>query len=110
MLLGSALEALFWIAISNFVIPVMLSIAQLVVIWMSKDLMVLAIIFTVNIYVEIIGVLMATIWVAGSQWREKKSRGAPVLTTVTVEMEESITGYTRSRSIGIEANPWTTEK
>ncbi len=77
---------------------------------MSKDLMVLAIIFTVNIYVEIIGVLMATIWVAGSQWREKKSRGAPVLTTVTVEMEESITGYTRSRSIGIEANPWTTEK
>jgi len=104
---SSALEALFWIAISNFVIPVMLSIAQLVVVWMSKDFAVLAMIFTVNVYVEIIGVLMATIWVVGSRWREKDSSDAPVLTTVTVGMEESPTGYS---GVGIEANPWTTEK
>lgn len=93
ILLGSALEAFFWITISNFVIPAILSVIQLVVIWMSRDFMVVALICTVNIYVEIIGVLLATIWAVGSRRREENSsRSVPVLTTVTVGMDESTTG------------------
>ncbi|KAF8735165.1 hypothetical protein AX14_002620 [Amanita brunnescens Koide BX004] len=64
---SSTLEALFWIAVSNFVIPVMLSIAQLVVMWISKDMITVALICIVNIYGEIIGVLLATIWTGESR-------------------------------------------
>ena len=105
ILSGSTLEALFWIAVSNFFIPVMLSITQLIMIWTSKNIMVVAPICMVNIYVEIIGVLLATIWANGSQWRDDNSSGnAPVLTTVRVEMDESMKGYT---SVSVGAKPWT---
>jgi hypothetical protein len=105
ILIGSTLEALFWIAISNFVIPVVLSIAQLVVLWTSKNVFIVAPIMIVNIYVEIIGVLLATVWTVGSQWREEEySRSVPALTTVTVGMDELTTGYA---SISIEAKPRT---
>jgi hypothetical protein len=108
ILSGSVLQAFFWITISNFVIPAILSVIQLVVIWTSRDFMVVALICTVNIYVEIIGVLLATIWAVGS-WRreENSSRSVPVLTTVTVEMDESTTGYA---SINNDMKPQTTEK
>ena len=99
MLLGSTLEALFWIAVSNFVIPVMLSIAQLVMIWTSRNIMIVAPICMVNIYVEIIGVLLATIWANRSQWRDENT---PVLTTARVEMDESTKEFT---SVSIDAKP-----
>ena len=106
-LIGSTLEALFWIAVSNFVIPVVLSIAQLVVLWVSQNIFIVAPIMIVNIYVEIIGVLLATVWAVGSQWQEEKcSRSSvPALTTVTVEMDESATGY--ASTVSIEAKPRT---
>ncbi len=99
MLLGSTLEALFWIAVSNFVIPVMLSIAQLVMIWISRNIMIVAPICMVNIYVEIIGVLLATIWANRSQWRDENT---PVLTTARVEMDESTKEFT---SVSTDAKP-----
>ncbi len=103
ILLGSTLEALFWIAVSNFVIPVMLSITQLIMMWISKNVMIVAPICMVNVYVEIIGVLLATIWANGSQWRDENSSGnAPVLTTVRVEVDESMKGYA---SVSIDAMP-----
>jgi hypothetical protein len=107
ILSGSTLEALFWIAVSNFVIPVMLSIAQLVVLRASKNIFTVAPIMIVNIYVEIIGVLLATVWASGSRWREENSSGSmAVSTTMTVEMDESTStvGYT---SINIEMKPRT---
>ncbi|KAF8336199.1 hypothetical protein F5887DRAFT_577057 [Amanita rubescens] len=105
---SSVLQAFFWITISNFVIPAILSVIQLAVIWTSRDFMVVALICTVNIYVEIIGVLLATILAVGSRRREENSsRSVPVLTTVTVEMDESTTGYA---SIDNDMKPQTTEK
>ena len=104
---GSTLEALFWIAVSNFVIPVMLSIAQLVVMWISKDMITVALICIVNIYGEIIGVLLATIWTGESRWREENSsKDASELTDVTIGTNpESTAGCSRievkSRTIGI---------
>ncbi|KAF8638222.1 hypothetical protein AX17_002371 [Amanita inopinata Kibby_2008] len=69
------LETLFWIAVSNFVIPVMLSIAQLVVVWVEKDIFDVVPICLVNVYVEIIGVLLATVWAAGTRWQEESEEG-----------------------------------
>lgn len=69
----------------------MLSIAQLVVMWISKDMIIVALIYTANIYVEIIGVLLATVWTRESRWREENSsKSAPELTTVTVEVKSRI--------------------
>ncbi len=70
--------------------------------------MVVALICTVNIYVEIIGVLLATIWAVGSRRREENSStSVPVLTSVTVGMDESTTGYA---SIDNNMKPQTTER
>ncbi|KIL62109.1 hypothetical protein M378DRAFT_81661 [Amanita muscaria Koide BX008] len=85
---SSTLEALFWIALSNFVIPVILSIVELIVIWLSTDIFNVVPIFLVNLYVEIIGVLLATVWAAGTTWQDnhKSSRSGPqVFTTVNMD-------------------------
>ena len=83
---ASAIEALFWIAVSNFVIPVLLSIVQLIVIWTSDDIFNVSPITIVNQYIEIIGVLLATVWAAGTRWQnDQRPRSAiQVLTTVDV--------------------------
>lgn len=83
----------------------MLSIAQLVVMWISKDMIIVALIYTANVYVEIIGVLLATVWTRESRWREDNSLKSAALdselTTVTIGTNsESTTGC-----IHIEAKP-----
>ncbi|KAF8624144.1 hypothetical protein AX17_007207 [Amanita inopinata Kibby_2008] len=68
----SKLQALFWICVFNFVIPVILSIAQLIVIFLNSDVFKVYPIFLVNIYVEIIGVLLATVWAEGIKWQDDR--------------------------------------
>ncbi|KAG7093929.1 hypothetical protein E1B28_007564 [Marasmius oreades] len=67
---AARLKALFWIAISNFVFPVLLSLAQLIFAFRDSSYLDGGYIFLTNNYVEIIGVLMATVWVAGSHWSD----------------------------------------
>ncbi|KAF8625010.1 hypothetical protein AX15_005595 [Amanita polypyramis BW_CC] len=87
---SSRLEALFWIAISNFVIPVILSIVQLVIVWTSSDIFTVVPVCLVNIYVGIIGVLLATVWATGMRWEEEERTGSGlVLTTVEVDTSTS---------------------
>ncbi|PFH50975.1 hypothetical protein AMATHDRAFT_3484 [Amanita thiersii Skay4041] len=96
---ASRLEALFWIAVSNFVIPVLLSIAQLIVVWLDNSIFDVVPICLVNIYVEIIGVLLATVWVAaGSQWEERKTD--QMLTSIQFTEATSPTSSGHSRSSG----------
>ncbi|KAK2467344.1 hypothetical protein APHAL10511_000579 [Amanita phalloides] len=90
---SSALEALFWISLSNFVIPVMLSIAQLVVVWKSPNIFNVVPICIVNVYVQIIGVLLATVWASGTRWQgEHKTTNVSVLTTLQMGVNNSQTG------------------
>jgi hypothetical protein len=56
------LRALFWIALSNFVFPAFFAIAQYVLIFRDSNPTHFLIVMISNIYVEIIGVLFATIW------------------------------------------------
>ncbi|KIL62108.1 hypothetical protein M378DRAFT_13063 [Amanita muscaria Koide BX008] len=98
---SSTLEALFWIALSNFVIPVILSIVELLVIWLSTDIFNVVPIFLVNLYVEIIGVLLATVWAAGTRGQDnhKSSRSGPQVFT-TVNMDTGIdTPTSRDNSV-----------
>ncbi|TFK37705.1 hypothetical protein BDQ12DRAFT_569585, partial [Crucibulum laeve] len=59
---------LFWIAVSNFVFPVLLSLAQLIFSFKDPSFLDGNYVFMCNDYVAIIGVLLATVWTAGNQW------------------------------------------
>ena len=54
---------------SNFVFPVILSIIQLVFIFRDPDFLKGTYIYLTNSFVEIIGVLLATVWTSGSHWK-----------------------------------------
>ncbi|PIL26376.1 hypothetical protein GSI_12132 [Ganoderma sinense ZZ0214-1] len=67
------LKTLFWISVSNFVFPVLLNVVQLIFILRDPDFTRGLLVFMVNNYVTIIGVLLATIWASGSEVRERAS-------------------------------------
>lgn len=58
----SRLRTLFWIAFFNFLIPVFLNIVQLALIYNDSNLFHTIYVYEINTYVNIIGVLFATIW------------------------------------------------
>ncbi|KAK0186624.1 hypothetical protein F5146DRAFT_137695 [Armillaria mellea] len=69
---SSRINALFWIAISNFVFPVFLACVQLICSFRTQSYLTATYIVITNIYFEIISVLLATIWSAGRQWSEEQ--------------------------------------
>ncbi|KAK0245510.1 hypothetical protein EDD85DRAFT_20707 [Armillaria nabsnona] len=70
------LSTLFWISVSNFVFPVMLSFVQFVLAFDAYLFLDATYIIMSNIYFEIIAVLLATIWSAGSRWSEEQQATA----------------------------------
>ncbi|KAG2125868.1 hypothetical protein BD769DRAFT_1628516 [Suillus cothurnatus] len=67
-MMASHLQALFLIALSNFVFPVILNIIQLGLIFSSTtSFFQTSTVYMVNNYVNIIGVVFATIWAIGSR-------------------------------------------
>ncbi|KAI0776549.1 hypothetical protein BD413DRAFT_602137 [Trametes elegans] len=71
--LSSRLRTLFWIAVSNFVIPVLLNLTQLIFTFHDSSFLHGTYIFIVNNYVQIIGVLLATVWSTGTQCSSRAS-------------------------------------
>ncbi|KAE9397038.1 hypothetical protein BT96DRAFT_761514, partial [Gymnopus androsaceus JB14] len=59
---GERLRILFWIALSNFVFPAMVTIALLVLNCVDRNYTHFLLVFISNIFVEAFGVLFATIW------------------------------------------------
>ncbi|KAJ7157788.1 hypothetical protein C8R46DRAFT_1112969 [Mycena filopes] len=73
---ASKLRSLFFIAVGNFVFPCLLSLVQLIFVFRNPNFLDGTYVFFTNCYVEIIGVLLATIWVAGGHWSEQNSSGS----------------------------------
>ncbi|KAG2042215.1 hypothetical protein BDR03DRAFT_854103 [Suillus americanus] len=63
------LQTLFWIALSNFIIPALFSVAQIIVIYCEVDPVVINQIILANTSIAVIGVVFATVW-AGSVNRQ----------------------------------------
>ncbi|KAJ6519120.1 hypothetical protein C8R45DRAFT_13220 [Mycena sanguinolenta] len=61
---GDKLKSLFLLALSSFMFPCMFSIAQIILTFRDHDFYIGAYVFVNNLYIEIIGVLLATIWVS----------------------------------------------
>lgn len=69
-----------WIVASNFIVPDLLSLAQLIVIFLGPrynvDIYVFSLFF-VNPCVEIISVLFATVWAARNHWQADEDSPPP---------------------------------
>ncbi|KAI1795244.1 hypothetical protein LXA43DRAFT_882068 [Ganoderma leucocontextum] len=66
---AARVRTLFWIALSNFVFPVIFDVAQLVLIFRDPNYVEGFYVISVNSYVSILGVLFSTIWASGSAAR-----------------------------------------
>ncbi|KAJ7621507.1 hypothetical protein DFH06DRAFT_1341135 [Mycena polygramma] len=62
------LKSLFFLALSSFMFPCMFSIAQIILTFHNHDFFLGAYVFVNNLYIEIIGVLLATIWASKSRY------------------------------------------
>ncbi|PFH46140.1 hypothetical protein AMATHDRAFT_156171 [Amanita thiersii Skay4041] len=67
----STIRGLFWIAISNFIFPLLLGIVELVFMFHDPSFIHGIIVGIINAYVSIIGVLLATVWAASVRWTEE---------------------------------------
>jgi hypothetical protein len=63
------LQTLFWIALSNFTIPALFSVAQIIVIYREVNPVIINQIILANTSIAVIGVVFATVW-AGSVTRQ----------------------------------------
>ena len=59
---------LFWIAVTNFVFPVILNIAQIIISFLDPVEFHSVYIFYASLYFNIIGVLLATVWRSSTHW------------------------------------------
>jgi len=98
------LRALFWIAVSNFVFPVFFNIAQYILIFKDSDFNDYWIVLVTNIYVQIIGVLFATVWQATkpSESRSPTIGKAEKIQFATRNMD-SESGTMDSGSVGLHS-------
>ena len=68
------LRTLFWVAATNFVVPVLFSLAQIIVVYREVDVLVVNDIVLVNTSIAVIGVIFATVWVDTGHWVRDHSR------------------------------------
>lgn len=70
------LRTLFWISVSNFVFPVILNLAQLILAFRNPNFLDGAYVLIVNNYISVIGVLLATIWSTSTKVQGVHSTGS----------------------------------
>lgn len=70
---GQRLRTLFYIAVSNFVFPSLLSLAQLVVVYKNVYVLTVNEIVLVNTMVAVIGVVFATVWAGSVNYQDEKT-------------------------------------
>ncbi|KAM5531172.1 hypothetical protein V8D89_015142 [Ganoderma adspersum] len=97
------LKTLFWISVSNFVFPVVLDLALLVLAFRDGSFLDGAYVLLVSNYVDIVAVLLATIWTTSTKYPPAggtggpsgmgiRSRTSPRFAVVTVDGEEPFDG------------------
>lgn len=96
------LASLFWIAVSNFLFPVLFSLIQIMFLFRDDGYITGTSIYLVNSYVEIIGVLFATVWVAGTHWtiHDSKNPDPSIASNGRYPQIRRGTGQNRSEGAG----------
>ncbi|GJE97668.1 hypothetical protein PsYK624_138890 [Phanerochaete sordida] len=77
--LTSKLRALFWIAVGNFVLPVMMNVATIIDVFVDTHYILrISNLLLTNYYVSIIGVVFATVWTSGMATKQHEPHTALV--------------------------------
>ncbi|KAJ6499520.1 hypothetical protein C8R47DRAFT_1110993 [Mycena vitilis] len=95
---ASKSRSLFFIALGNFVFPCMLSLVQLIFGFQDGNFLNGTYVLLTNVYVEILGVLLATIWVAENRQSDSETTTAkPQFSVIRFTVPSNIqTHQTRS--------------
>lgn len=67
------IRTLLWVAATNFVVPVLFSLAQIIVVFRGVDVLVINDIVLVNTSIAVIGVVFATVWADTAHWTQEHS-------------------------------------
>ncbi|PIL26380.1 hypothetical protein GSI_12137 [Ganoderma sinense ZZ0214-1] len=81
---GQRIRTLYYIAVSNFVFPILFNITEIAIIFYDPNFFHGTTVVTVNCYVTIIGVILATIWAQGSKRGKPHARRSRGRRTTTV--------------------------
>ena len=62
------LRTLFWIAVSNFVIPVIFNVLLIIFAFREANMLDGTYLFLINVYIAVISALLATLWCSSTHW------------------------------------------
>ncbi|EIN09811.1 hypothetical protein PUNSTDRAFT_133582 [Punctularia strigosozonata HHB-11173 SS5] len=107
--LSGRLRMLFWIALTNFVFPVVFNLVQIIIIFSKNSFFVGAYIMMVNTFVSILGVVFATVWSSSLKARgptttfsrSQTGRTLPLIFKHTVTDSDTL-GKSRDSSNGFD--------
>lgn len=73
---ADTVRTLLWVAATNFVVPCLFSLVQIIVVFHEVDVLIVNDIVLVNTSIAVIGVVFATVWAGTSHWTQDRSRTA----------------------------------
>lgn len=73
---SSRMRALFWIASTNFIFPLIFNLVQIILIFVTKDLLLVSSIQAVNVYVCVIATVFATVWSSTSSFKDRRAQAS----------------------------------
>lgn len=71
---ADTVRTLFWVAATNFVVPVLFSLVQIIVVYRDVNVFVVNDIVLVNTSIAVIGVVFATVWAGTTHWTQTQTR------------------------------------
>jgi hypothetical protein len=102
------LQTLFWIALSNFTIPALFSVAQIIVIYREVNPVIINQIILANTSIAVIGVVFATVW-AGSVTRQiTQSDAKPAADVENSDMKGGVMHFATRRTYATHDETHTT--
>lgn len=73
---ADTLKTLLWVAATNFVVPVLFSLVQIIVVYRDIDVLIVNDIVLINTSIAVIGVVFATVWAGTTHWVQDRSQTA----------------------------------
>ena len=90
---AETIKTLLWVASTNFVFPVLFSLAQIIIVYREVDVLVVNDIVLINTSIAVIGVVFATVWAGTTNWAKDRDRS---MTRLGMEEQSRVVFQQRS--------------
>ena len=71
---ADTVKTLLWVAATNFVVPVLFSLVQIIVVYRDVNVLIVNDIVLINTSIAVIGVVFATVWAGTTHWAQNHSQ------------------------------------